>query len=63
MEENMIRVLSGRDLKRVLTMPDCIEAMKDAFTALCKGEVEVPLRTFIDMEADNGGSLCSVMPT
>lgn len=57
MEENQLLVLSGKDLRKVLTMKDCVGAMKDAFAALYKGEVEVPLRTSIDMEPDNGGAL------
>ncbi len=57
MEKNKIRVLSGQELSKVLTMKDCINAMKDAFSALWKGEVEVPLRTGIDMVPDNGGAL------
>lgn len=57
MKENKILVLSGKDLRKVLTMQDCISAMKNAFAALYNGEVEVPLRTSIDMEPDNGGAL------
>jgi ornithine cyclodeaminase/alanine dehydrogenase-like protein (mu-crystallin family) len=57
MRENNILVLSGKDLRKMLTMQDCISAMKNAFAALYKGEVEVPLRTSIDMEPDNGGAL------
>lgn len=57
MKENKVRILSGKDLKKVLTMADCINAMNDAFAALSKDEVEVPLRTSIDMDPDNGGAL------
>lgn len=57
MKENTLLVLSGKDLKKNLTMKDCVEAMKGAFTALSNGEVDVPLRTAIDMKADNGGAL------
>lgn len=57
MKGNKIFVLSGQDLKKVLTMKDCIDEMRNAFTALSKGEVEVPLRTAIDMGPDNGGAL------
>ena len=60
MKENRVRVLSGKDLKSVLTMPDCIEAMRKAFTALAENKVTVPLRTAIDLVEDNGGAL--VMP-
>jgi ornithine cyclodeaminase/alanine dehydrogenase-like protein (mu-crystallin family) len=57
MKKNKVRVLSGNDLKEVLTMTDCIDAMNDAFAALSKGEIEVPLRTSIEMEPDHGGAL------
>lgn len=57
MKENTILVLSGNDLRKVLTMKDCIDVMSNAFVALSNGEVEVPLRTAIDMEPDNGGAL------
>ena len=60
MNDNRMRVLSGKDLRVVLTMPDCIEAMRKAFIALAEGKVTVPLRTSIDMVEDNGGAL--VMP-
>lgn len=57
MKQIAMRVLSGKDLKDLLTMPDCIAAMRKAFTALAEGEVTVPLRTAIDMEKENGGVL------
>lgn len=57
MRENTIRVLAGKDLKKVLTMKDCVRVMSDAFMALYNGDVAVPLRTSIDMDPDNGGAL------
>lgn len=57
MKEITLLVLSAKELKEVLTMSDCIDAMKGAFTALYHREVEVPLRTAIDMKPDNGGAL------
>ena len=57
METTRIHILSGKDLKQVLTMADCIDAMQDAFGALYRGEVEVPLRQGIDMKPDNGTAL------
>lgn len=57
MQENRILVLSGKDLRSVLTMPDCIGAMRSAFAALANNEVDVPLRTAIEMEVFNGGAL------
>ena len=57
MKENEIAILSGQVLKDLLTMEDCILAMKDAFASLGRGEVEVPLRTLVDRPEDNGLSL------
>ena len=57
MEENRIVVLSGRDLRQVLTMHQCIDVMGEAFASLAKNEAVVPLRTGIDMEPDNGVAL------
>lgn len=57
MKENKILVLSGNELKNVLTMKGCIDAMREAFGALSKGEVDVPLRTGIEMVPDDGVAL------
>ncbi len=57
MKENTLLILCGNELREILTMPACIDAMKDAFAALYNHEVDVPLRTGIDMQPDNGGAL------
>ncbi len=57
MKENGMLILSGNDLKKVLTMEDCIDAMEVALTALDKGGAKIPLRTAIDMDAENGVGL------
>ncbi|WP_163337994.1 ornithine cyclodeaminase family protein [Desulfopila sp. IMCC35008] len=57
MNENRIKALSGKDLRNILKMEDCIDSMGNAFAALYRREVDVPLRTAIDMEPDNGGAL------
>lgn len=44
MNEKNLLVLSGKDLKKVLTIHESISAMKNAFTTLYNGEVEVPPR-------------------
>ena len=57
METNRILFFSGDDLKEILTMEKCIDAMKSAFRALSAGEAVMPLRTGLEMEADNGTAL------
>lgn len=57
MQTNRIVFFSGNDLKAILTMEKCIEAMKSAFMALNSGKAAMPLRTRLDMEADNGTAL------
>ena len=44
-------------LSKALSMQECIEAMKDAFVPLSKGEADVPLRTNLPMLNENGGAL------
>jgi len=57
MIENRITFLSGDDLKAVLTMDKCIDAMRNAFKALSSGEAVMPLRTSLEMQPDNGTAL------
>lgn len=57
MKANRILFFSGDDLKKILTMEKCIDAMKSAFRALSSGEAVMPLRTGLEMEADNGTAL------
>lgn len=57
MKPNTILYFSGDDLKAILTMEKCIDAMKSAFRALSSGEASMPLRTGLEMEADNATAL------
>ncbi len=50
-------ILSSSDLKQLLTMPDCIDAAEQAFIAVSRNEVSMPLRTNINMPMDNAVSL------
>ena len=57
MKENKILYFSGDDLTAILTMEKCIEAMSTAFRALSSGEAVMPLRTSLEMVADNATAL------
>lgn len=57
MKADTIQYFSGDDLKNILTMEKCIEAMGSAFSALGSGDASMPLRTRLEMEADNGTAL------
>ncbi len=57
MKANTILFFSGDDLKNILTMGRCVEAMAGAFSALSSGEASMPLRTGLEMEADNATAL------
>lgn len=57
MKENKILYFSGDDLRAILTMEKCIEAMATAFSALSSGEASMPLRTSLEMVADNATAL------
>lgn len=57
MHGKTIRYFSGTDIRRVLSMEQCIEAMKVAFGALSSGEAVVPVRSRLELEADNGNAL------
>lgn len=57
MKTNTIAYFSGADLKNILTMDKCIEAMDGAFKSLSSGEAIMPLRTGLEMEADNATAL------
>jgi ornithine cyclodeaminase/alanine dehydrogenase-like protein (mu-crystallin family) len=57
MKEDTILYFSGADLRAILTMEKCIEAMATAFRALSSGEASMPLRTSLEMAADNGTAL------
>ena len=46
-----LRLLTGDDVRRCLTMPRAIDLMADSFKALSGGQVEAPLRTKITSAA------------
>jgi len=52
-----LRILSGDDVKRSLSMKQTIELMKDAFVRLSRKQANVPLRTPIEIPENNGGAL------
>ncbi len=47
-------VLSKKDLEKVLTMKDTIDAVQEAFRGLALGEVEMPMPYIIDVRKHNG---------
>jgi len=47
-------VLSKKDLEKVLTMRDTIDAVQEAFRGLALGEVEMPMPYLIDVRKHNG---------
>ena len=57
MIEKKILCLSASDVRKVLTMQDCIETMRGAFAQLVNGEALVPLRSTLTMPSKNGGAL------
>lgn len=57
MNEQKLLFFSGDDLRSILTMDKCIEAMVGAFRALSDGQAVMPLRTRLEMEPDNGTAL------
>lgn len=57
MNTNKILFFSSEDVERSLSMKECIPAMKTAFSALSSGEAVMPLRSALEMEADNATAL------
>ncbi|MBN1443490.1 MAG: ornithine cyclodeaminase family protein [Planctomycetes bacterium] len=53
--------LSADAVRRALPMREAIEAMRDAFAQLARGEVALPLRLRLDAPSDRGAAL--VMPS
>jgi ornithine cyclodeaminase/alanine dehydrogenase-like protein (mu-crystallin family) len=53
----IIRVLSGADVRRAITMAEAIEAVKDAYVQLSAGQAVVPLRTPVPVEKRQGVTL------
>jgi ornithine cyclodeaminase len=52
-----LRVLSGADVRRALTMRDAIDAMRDAFGQLSAGKADLPLRASIPVSGQEGVAL------
>ena len=57
---SMVRVLDEHDVRRLLPMADCIEAMDGALRSLARGEVYNPLRPVF--RPPNESSLMGLMP-
>ena len=55
-----VRILDEHDVRRLLPMLDCIEAMADALAALARGEVHNPLRFVVRPPSEP--SLMGLMP-
>lgn len=53
-------IIGGAEVKRALTMSDCIEAVERAMRALSSGGADVPLRTV--MQLPGGRNFFGVMP-
>lgn len=51
-------ILTAEDVRKALPMPECIDAMKQAYRALSAGKAEVPLRCRLPVPAHEGLSLC-----
>ena len=50
-------ILNAADVRAALPMPDAIEAMREAFTAVSAGTADFPLRTHIDLPDGRGVTL------
>ena len=57
MTTTSIRILSARDIRRALPMGEAVAAMKEAFTELSAGRVNMPARAHIDVAAHGGTAL------
>lgn len=57
MGNNTLLFFSGADIRSLLSMQTCIEAMKSAFTALSNDEAVMPVRMRLEMENDNANAL------
>ncbi len=55
-----VLVLNGEEVAQLLTMPACIQVMRDALAALARGEALVPLRTV--MRVPGVGGFLGLMP-
>ena len=57
MSDKKILFLSEGDIKKVLSMEETIELMRDAFKQISQGTVSTPIRTSIDIPDHNAGAL------
>ena len=55
-----VLVLNGKEVTRLLPMSECIQVMRDALTALARGEALVPLRMIMRVPGASG--FVGVMP-
>ena len=53
-------ILNANEVRQSLPMPETIEAMKIAFSAFSRGQVEVPIRSRLTIPPHNGTTL--IMP-
>lgn len=53
-------ILSDADVRQLLSMRDCMDAMESALRALSRGEAALPLRTV--MKVPNSGNFFATMP-
>lgn len=52
-----LRILSGADVRRAVTMAEAIQAVKEAYIQLSSGQAVVPLRTPVPVEKRDGVTL------
>lgn len=57
MTQRTIHILTGADIQEIAQMRDAIEWMRDAFSSLSSGRVDVPLRTRISIADGQGDAL------
>ena len=57
MEAISLRVLTGADVRRAVSMTDAIDAVRGAFIQLSDGEAVVPVRTAVPVEREDGVAL------
>lgn len=57
MTSNKILILSSQDVRNVLSMSECIDAMETTFGLLGKKNITIPQRTVVPMEAEGGNAL------
>lgn len=57
MAHNTIRILSGQDVRKTLSMSECIDTLETTFSLLGQGGITIPHRTVIPMAAEGGNAL------